>query len=392
MKLARWMQNAKPSFIREILKFTQMPDVISFAGGMPAPELFPVDEMTEVMVQAMKESGRYVMQYAPTEGDSLLRTTLAQRLTADRNPAGPDDILLVNGSQHALDLLAKAFIDPGDVVLVENPTYLGALQAFRPYGPRIIPVPTDDEGMVPEHLEALLAREQPKFVYVMPTFQNPRGTTMGLERRQRLVELCKQADVPIVEDDPYGELRYRNERLPHLRSMWDQAIYLGTFSKIMAPGLRLGWIVAPPAILNAFKLGIQATALNISPMTQRIAALMMQRPTFDQHLDKLRSFYAERMHAMLDCLKEFPAGTTWSDADGGLFIWVTLPQGIRSFDLVPKALDRKVAFVPGEPFFAAEGGESSMRLNFSNSTPDQIREGMRRLREAIESMVPVGTK
>ncbi|HWI64903.1 MAG TPA: PLP-dependent aminotransferase family protein [Symbiobacteriaceae bacterium] len=389
MKLARWMQNAKPSFIREILKFTQMPDVISFAGGMPAPELFPVDEMSEVMVQAMKESGQYIMQYAPSEGDPLLRKTLAERLTADRNPAGPDDILLVNGSQHALDLLAKAFIDPGDAVLVENPTYLGALQAFRPYAPNIIPVPTDEEGMVPEHLEALIAKEHPKFVYVMPTFQNPRGTTMSLRRREQLVSICKQADVPIVEDDPYGELRYRGERLPHLRSMWDQAIYLGTFSKIMSPGLRLGWVVAPPAILNAFKLGIQATSLNISPMTQRIAALMMNRPTFDQHLDRLRKFYAERMFAMLECLNDFPEGTTWSPADGGLFVWVTLPGGIRTFDLVQYALDRKVAFVPGEPFFAGEGGESSMRLNFSNSTPEQIRTGMARLKDAIESMMLV---
>lgn len=389
MKLARWVQNAKPSFVREILKFTQMPDVISFAGGMPAPELFPVEEMTEVMVQAMKESGRYVMQYAPTEGDPMLRSVLAERLVADRNPATADDILLVNGSQHALDLIAKAFIDPGDVVLVETPTYLGALQAFRPYHPNIIAVPTDDEGMVPEHLEAMLSQHQPKFVYVMPTFHNPRGTTMGLERRKAIVALCKAADVPIIEDDPYGELRYRGERLPHLRELWDQAVYLGTFSKIMCPGIRLGWIVAPPAILNAVKLGIQATALNISPMTQRIAALLMKRPTFDQHLDKLRKFYGERMHVMLDCLQEFPEGTTWSEADGGLFVWVTLPAGVLAMDLVPKALERKVAFVPGEPFYAAEGGESSMRLNFSNSTPDQIREGMGRLREAIETLMPV---
>lgn len=389
MKLARWVQNAKPSFVREILKFTQMPDVISFAGGMPAPELFPVEEMTEVMVQAMKESGRYVMQYAPTEGDPMLRSVLAERLVKDHNPATADDILLVNGSQHALDLIAKAFIDPGDVVLVETPTYLGALQAFRPYHPNIIAVPTDEEGMVPEALESLLAQHQPKFVYVMPTFHNPRGTTMGPERRKAIVALCKKADVPVIEDDPYGELRYRGERLPHLREMWDQAVYLGTFSKIMCPGIRLGWIVAPPAILNAVKLGIQATALNISPMTQRIAALLMKRPTFDQHLDKLRKFYGERMHVMLDCLKEFPEGTTWSEADGGLFIWVTLPEGVLAMDLVPKALERKVAFVPGEPFYVAEGGESSMRLNFSNSTPDQIREGMGRLREAIETLLPV---
>jgi DNA-binding transcriptional MocR family regulator len=389
MELASWTKNAKPSFIREILKFTQMPDVISFAGGMPAPELFPVEEMTQVMVKAMTESPTYVMQYAPSEGDPLLRSVLAERLTAQNNPAGPDDILLANGSQHALDLLGKALLDQGDAVLVENPTYLGALQAFRPYHPKLVPVATDDEGMVPEALAEAIQREHPKFVYVMPTFQNPRGTSMGLARRQQIVAVCKQAGVYLVEDDPYGELRYAGERLPNLRYWWDEVIYLGTSSKILAPGLRLGWIVAPPSIMNAFKLGVQATSLNISPMTQRFAALMMQRPSFNEHLARLRTFYAERMFTMLECLKEFPEGTTYSKPDGGLFVWATLPGGIRSMDLVNAAVQRKVAFVPGEPFYAAEGGESSMRLNFSNSTPAQIRVGMKRLCEAIESMMVV---
>lgn len=390
MKLARWTQSAKPSFIREILKVTQMPDVISFAGGLPAPELFPVADLSRLHAQALAEDGPRLLQYSPTEGDPLLRSILSRRLTERQNPAGPDDIIFCNGSQHGLDLVAKAFIDPGDAVLVEDPTYLGALQAFRPYGTRLIAVPTDEQGMVPEHLEALIEREQPKLVYVMPTFQNPRGTSMGEKRRQEIAAICKAADVCLVEDDPYGELRFRGTHLPAMRHYWDQAIYLGTFSKVMAPGLRLGWIVAPPNLMGAIKLGIQSTCLNINPLSQRVAAMMLADPVFETHMDRIRSFYGERMEVMLDCLRTgFPEGMTWTEPEGGLFIWATMPDGVRSMELVQFALERKVAFVPGEPFYVGAGGEHSMRLNFSNSTPDQIREGMQRLRDAIDAVMAV---
>jgi len=388
MQVARWVQESKPSFIREILKVTSQPHIISFAGGLPAPELFPLTDMAKAFADALAKDGARALQYSVSEGDPVLRAALADRLNARGTPCEADDILLTNGSQHGLDLVAKALLDPGDVVLVEDPTYLGALQAFRPYQPRLVPVASDDEGMLPEALEAALAREQVKLVYTLPTFQNPRGTTMSLRRRIQIVDLCRAAQVALVEDDPYGELRYRGESLPGLRQFWDQVIYLGTFSKTMAPALRLGWIVAPPSLMPALKLGVQATCLNVGALTQQVAASVLRSPTFESHLRRLRVEYGERMGCMLAELpRVFPAGTTWSEPDGGLFIWVTLAGGLRSIDLVQSALDEGVAFVPGEPFYVAGGGEACLRLNFSNSTPTQIREGMDRLYRALR--VPV---
>lgn len=384
MQLARWVSDMKPSFIREILKVTAQPGIISFAGGLPAPELFPVPELAEAFAAALAEQGGQMLQYSPSEGDAGLRRVLSQHLTRRGTPAAPDEILLVNGSQHGLDLIAKALIDPGDVVLVENPTYLGALQAMRPYSPRIYGVDSDEEGMLPEALAMAIRQYQPKLVYVMPTFQNPRGTSMGPARRAALAAVCKEAEVALVEDDPYGELRYRGEHQPGLRSYWDQAIYLGTFSKTLAPGLRLGWVVAPPALMGALRLGLQATALHVGTLTQRVAAMLLEWPGYPAHIERLQRVYGERLACMLEQLRlHFPAGTTWSEPDGGLFVYVTLPPGFRALDLFEPAIAQGVAFVPGQPFFVDGGGESSMRLNFSNSTPEQIREGMARLGRAM---------
>ena len=336
---------------------------------------------------ALEEQGNQVLQYSPSEGDPELREVLAAHLSVRGIPALPDEILLTNGSQHGLDLVAKALLDPGDAVLVEDPTYLGALQAFRPYRPRLVPVPSDDEGVLPEALASALATEHPKLVYLMPTFQNPRGTSMGLGRRAAVAEVCRAADVALVEDDPYGELRYRREPLPGLRHYWDQAIYLGTFSKTLAPSLRLGWVAAPPTLMPALTLGLQSTCLNVGALTQRVAAMMLRGREYPGHLQRLRTAYGERMLCMLEQLRtHFPCGTTWSEPDGGLFIWVGLPDRLRSLDLLPAALDQGVAFVPGEPFFASGGGESNLRLNFSNSTPEQIVEGMARLDRTWRSL------
>ena len=388
MQLARWVQESKPSFIREILKVTSQPHVISFAGGLPAPELFPASELAAAFAGALATDGARALQYSVSEGDPDLRAALAARLTGRGTPCDADDILLTNGSQHGLDLVAKAMLNPGDVVLVEDPTYLGALQAFRSYQPRFVPVDSDGEGMLTEALAEALGREPVKLVYTLPTFQNPRGTTMTLRRRREIVDLCRAAGVALIEDDPYGELRYRGEPLPGLRQFWDEVIYLGTFSKTMAPALRLGWVVAPSALMPALKLGLQATCLNVGALTQQVATTVLGSPTFESHLHRLRGEYGERMRCMLAELpRVFPEGTTWSEPDGGLFIWVTLAGGLRSVDLVQAALDEGVAFVPGEPFYAAGGGESSLRLNFSNSTPEQIREGMRRLSRAVGALV-----
>ncbi len=387
MRLARWTAEVKPSFIREILKVTAQPGIISFAGGLPAPELFPVPELARAFARALKEDGPKMLQYSPSEGEPELRAVLAARLNARGIPSRPDEILLTNGSQHGLDLVAKALLDPGDAVLMENPTYLGALQAFRPYRPRLVPVASDDQGMLPEALEAAIAAERPKLVYVMPNFQNPRGSSMGPQRRAAVAEICREAGVALVEDDPYGELRYRHQGQPGLRDFWDQTIYLGTVSKTLAPALRLGWVVVPPELMPALKLGLQATCLNVGALTQRVAAMVLGGPDYPEYLQRLRAAYGARMFCMLEELeRQFPAGTVWTQPDGGLFIWVNLPDGLRSYDLVTKALDRGVAFVPGQPFFIGEGGESSLRLNFSNSTPEMIREGMTRLAEAIRDL------
>lgn len=389
MKLAHWVQNSGPSFIREILKVTQQQGVISFAGGLPAPELFPVKDIMELYQQVLSERGNLVLQYSPSEGEPQLREAVSKQLHVKGMRVHMDDVLITNGSQHGLDLIGKSFINPGDTVFVESPTYLGALQAFIPYQPRFVTIQTDEEGMIPEALAVALHEYQPKFIYLVPTFQNPTGRTMGLQRREQIVHLCQSAGVPIVEDDPYSDLRFRGAPVSSLRSLWDEVIYLGTLSKTIAPGMRLGWIVAPKSIMYALKLSMQATSLNVSALAQHVAALVLSDPKHEQHLKIIRTSYAERMHFMLNSLKsEFPHGTTWVRPDGGLFIWVTLPDGIRSLDLVEPALQNGVAFVPGSPFYVGGGGEFTMRLNFSNSSPEQIQVGMSRLGKAIQQVRP----
>ena len=386
MELAHWTNNLAPSFIREILKVTQQPGVISFAGGLPAPELFPAADLARLFAQMLSEPG--ALQYSPTEGEPVLREVLAAHLSTRGTPAQPEQILLTNSSQHGLDLVAKALLDPGDTVLVENPTYLGALTAFRPYRPRVVPLACDEEGPLPSVLTAALQAERPKLVYLMPTFQNPRGTTMGAQRRAAIIALCQAADVAVVEDDPYGDLRYRGEAQPGLRHYWDQVIYLGTQSKTVAPGLRLGWVVAPPALMPALKIGLQATCLNVGALIQRVVARFISEPGYPVHLGRIRSVYHQRMRQMVDGLRQhFPAGTRWQEPEGGLFIWVELPGGLRSVELLKRAVAEGVVFVPGQFFFAAGGGESSLRLNFSNATPEQIQHGMAGLGRAAAGLL-----
>lgn len=389
MELATWVGKTQSSFIREILKVTAQPEVISFAGGLPAPELFPAAELARAFSAALAGHSAQVLQYSPSEGDPRLRAALAELLTGRGIPATAGEILLTNGSQHGLDLVAKALLDPGDAVLVENPTYLGALQAFQPYRPRLVAVDSDEEGMRPDALAAAIAREHPKLVYVMPTFQNPRGTSIGPARRAEIAAVCRAAGVVLVEDDPYGDLRYRGTPLPGLRSHWDQAVYLGTFSKTMAPGLRLGWVVAPPELMPALKLGLQATCLNVGTLTQHVVADLLAWPGYGAHLDRLRAIYKERMDTMLAGLeRHFPPGTRWTRPEGGLFIWVRLPGELRALELLEAALARKVAFVPGAPFYVGAPDESTLRLNFSNSSPERIEEGMARLGQALAELRP----
>jgi len=386
-------ERMRASDIREILKVTAQPDIISLAGGLPAPELFPVDEYRRAFEWLLETDGPAALQYGPSEGYGPLREFVAERMTRFKMPCSADDVLITNGSQQALDLLGKVFLDPGDAVLVEKPTYLGALQAFNQYQPTFVAVPMDDDGMQVDLVERALSRNgggrgqhRIKFIYALPNFQNPTGRSMSLERRQRLVELASQHGIPIVEDDPYGELRYEGKHLPTLKSLDRDGtvIYLGTFSKILAPGLRLGWVVGGPEAVEALLHGKQPSDLHTG-MAQQMATYLVAKDGFvDRHVEKVKDFYRERRDVMLQAIEEhFPSDAHHTRPAGGLFVWAELPPHIDTRELLLEAIKDKVAFVPGQGFHSDHSGTNTMRLNFSNVPPDLVREGIRRLGSAI---------
>ncbi len=388
----------KSSIIRELLKLTQDPDLISFAGGLPAPELFPVKEFEEASQKVLKEHGSKALQYSPTEGYMPFRELIAERMNRDGIPVSADQILITSGSQQALDLTGEVFLDPGDTVLLERPSYLGAIQAWAAYQVRFKGAEIDQEGVRIEAVEDALMTG-PKLMYILPNFQNPGGTTLTLERRERLVELSEQFGVPIIEDDPYGALRYEGESLPPIAAIdarsngesLEHVIYLGTFSKILAPGLRLGWVAAKPEVLRYYIQAKQGQDLHTSILTQMVAYEVSRNGFLDRHIQRIREVYGERRNLMLDAMKRyFPEGVTWTAPQGGLFLWATLPDGMDTEPLFKQAIQEKVAFVPGYVFYAPEIGReplrNSMRLNFSNARPEQIEEGIRRLGRAIEKM------
>src|SRR5438132_3966531 len=387
---AQRAEGMRASDIREILKVTAQPDVISLAGGLPAPELFPIDEYRRAFEWILETDGAQALQYGPSEGYRPLRTLLAERLSGFGMRSGPDDILITNGSQQALDLIAKMLLDPGDAVLVEKPTYLGALQAFNQYQATYAAVPMDEDGMQVDEVERMLSRRggrRIKLIYALPNFQNPTGRSMSLARRRRLVELASAFGVPIVEDDPYGELRYEGEPLPTLKSLDTTGcvMYLGTFSKILAPGLRLGWIVASPEAMEVLLHGKQPADLHTG-MAQQMATYQVARDGFlDTHVPRIRAFYKERRDVMLSALAEhFPANAHYTRPAGGLFVWAELPRHVDTRELLLDAVQERVAFVPGQGFHSDYSGSNTMRLNFSNVPPDQLREGVRRLGRAIQ--------
>jgi 2-aminoadipate transaminase len=381
-------ERMRASDIREILKVTAQPDVISLAGGLPAPELFPVDEYRRAFEWVLETDGAQALQYGPSEGYRPLREVLAQRLTRFGMPSSADDILITNGSQQALDLLGKVFLDPGDAVLVERPTYLGALQAFNQYQPTYVAVGMDDDGMQVDQVERALQSKHHriKLIYALPNFQNPTGRSMSLERRAQLVEVARRFGVPVVEDDPYGELRYEGEHLPTLKSLDRDGlvIYLGTFSKILAPGFRLGWIVAGPEVLETLLHAKQPSDLHTG-MAQQMATWQVARDGFvDSHVEHIKAFYRERRDVMLRALEEhFPPDAHFTRPAGGLFVWAELPSFIDTRELLQDAVREKVAFVPGQGFHSDHSGTNTMRLNFSNVPPELLREGIRRLGHAI---------
>jgi 2-aminoadipate transaminase len=390
------------SAIRDLLKVTQRPGMISFGGGLPAPDLFPVQRFEEACHKVLSQSSASALQYGQTEGYSPLRQFVADNIARHGIKTKPDNVLITSGSQQALDLLGKLLIDTGDRVLVEAPTYLGALQAFRVFAADFVSVPIDDRGLRTELLEKPL-RSDPKFMYVLPNFQNPAGTTLSEDRRVELVSLAERYGVPIIEDDPYGELRYEGDHLTPLLALDRKSlprdssytsgnvIYLSTFSKTLAPGLRLGWIVAPPEVIGKLAQLKQGADLHTSTFNQFVAYEVARDGFLEEHVEQIRKVYRERRDVMLDALQQyFPPGVTWTHPQGGLFLWVTLPAGLDIQAILKSALEQNVAFVPGDSFFAdnkagrGRSRPSHMRLNFSNAAPDQIREGIRRLSAAVK--------
>jgi 2-aminoadipate transaminase len=377
----------KRSVIRELLKFTEMPDVISFAGGLPAPEVFPVREFREACAFVLDEMPQRALQYSSTEGFLPLRRWLADKVGKYGVPAVPENILLTNGSQQALDLLGKVFIGPGDTVLTEAPTYLGALQAWTPYEPRFITVPLDDDGMQVDKTAELLKRETAKFIYVLPNFHNPAGTTLSQERRNQLVTLAAKHNLFIVEDDPYGELRFEGEDIPPIIALHkENTIYLGTFSKTLAPGIRLGWIIAPEIVMDKLVQAKQGADLHTGTFVQMVAYDIASRGILKQHVVTIRQVYRERRDVMLQTMAEhFPPQVTWTRPQGGLFLWVRCPEGVDTEQMLAKAVEQRVAYVPGFAFYPDGRGRNAMRLNFSCMAPSQIREGIERLARVLKN-------
>ena len=382
------MNELKASDVRELLKLTARPEVISFAGGMPAPELFPVDDINTATAAVLHENGRAALQYGPTEGYLPLRKQIADRLAAKNGiHTDADHIMITAGSQQGLDYCARLFLNPGDVVVMESPSYLGAISAFKPCQPKFVEVPTDDGGMIMEELDRILATtENVKMIYVIPDFQNPTGRTWDLDRRHRFMEIINKYEIPVVEDNPYGELRFEGEYMPALKSLDTKGlvIYLGTFSKILAPGYRLGWVCADDAILSKFNFMEQAASLQASTIGQMEVAKWIDMFDLDGHVTKIRECYRKRRTVMLDTLeRELPKECTFTHPDGGLFAWVVLPEYMDAKDLQMKCLARKVAFVPGGSFFPNGGHENTLRLNYSCMPEDKIVKGITALCQTI---------
>ena len=384
--MARRTARMKGSAIRELLKITMQPDVISLAGGLPAPELFPIQEFKEACEHTLDHDGQLALQYGPTEGYPPLKELLAGSIRKHGVPAQPGNVLITSGSQQALDLIGRLFIDSGDKILIDAPTYVGAIQAWQVYGPQFVTIPIDERGMDPDRVEAALRQHEIKFMYVLPNFQNPGGTTIPYERRQRLVELAAEHDTFIIEDDPYGQLRFWGEDVPPLISMdSSNVMYLSTFSKILSPGIRLGWIVASEEVITRLGQAKQGADLHTNSFVQFVACRIAEQGFIEGHIKRLRIAYRERCEAMLAAMEEhFPPGVTWTHPQGGLFLWVKLPDSIDGEELLAVALQEKVAFVPGTAFYPdGAGGRHSIRLNFSKPTPEEIREGVRRLGRAM---------
>ena len=388
-RFSSFAQTLQSSDIAELLALTEKPEVISFAGGLPAPELFPIEEMKKVDEAIYNEEGRQAVQYGTTEGYVPLREEICKRM---KNKffvdCKPQDVVVTTGSQQALFILSQILVDKDQTILMESPSYMGAIMAFDPVRPKYTEVPTDDQGIVPEELEKILAADDSiRMIYVIPEFQNPTGITWPLERRKAFMDIINKYDVVVLEDDPYGEIRYDIEKLPSLKSMDTQGkvVFLGSFSKIFMPGLRLGWIVANPEIIDKFVKFKQAVDLGTSTFGQRQAAYFLKMYDMEEHIAQINALYAKRRDLMYQSMeKYFPEGVSFTYPQGGLFTWVTLPEQIDATELMPKCLAKNVAYVPGGIFYPNGGNKNHFRLNYSNMPEDRIVEGIKRLGDVLK--------
>ncbi|MFE1837066.1 aminotransferase-like domain-containing protein [Streptomyces sviceus] len=388
--LAARARSVGGSPVRDILAVTARPEVINFAGGLPAPELFDAEGIADAYRAVLADVPERALQYSTTEGEPVLRAALAERMSVRGLATDADDVLVTTGSQQALSLLATALIEPGDTVLVESPCYLAALQAFGFAGARVVAVPGDDEGPDPVALEELVVRERPKLLYTVPTFQNPTGRTMSAGRRAAVASVAARCGLWIVEDDPYGELRFEGERVPWIAAheeVRDRVVLLGSFSKVMAPGLRLGWLRAPGELRRACAVAKQAADLHTPTVNQLAAARYLADRDLDAHVRRVAGVYGERRDAMLAGLAEaLPEGSAWTRPEGGMFLWARLPSSYDTTALLPQVVARNVAYVPGAPFYAGDPDRSTLRLCFVTQTPEEIGEGLRRLGEAFRAV------
>jgi 2-aminoadipate transaminase len=387
-KLAQRAEKMNPSVIREILKVTEKPGIISFAGGLPSPQTFPIDAMREASERVLRDDGKAALQYAASEGYAPLREWVAQDLLKQGMNVSPDQVLITTGSQQGLDLVAKILIDAGSRILVETPTYLGALQAFTPMEPVAVGVNSDDHGVDADDLRAKVGAgaDKARFVYLLPNFQNPTGRTMTEARRAAVAQVAIDTGLPIIEDNPYGDLWFDAPPAPSLSSRHPEgSVYLGSFSKILAPGLRLGYLVAPTALYPKLLQAKQAADLHTPSFNQRVVAEVLKDGFIERHVPTIRALYKQQCEAMLAALDREMAdlGLSWNRPVGGMFLWVQLPKGLKAIPLLAKAVDKGVAFVPGSAFYAEGANESTLRLSFVTATVEQINTGMSALAAAI---------
>lgn len=389
------VKRSKRSAIREILKLTQQPEIISFAGGLPAPESFPIDDLKEVVNQVLYNDGAAALQYDATEGLKELRETLVKKYQDEGVNCSIDNLIITTASQQGLDLLGRVFLNKGDKVICGLPSYLGGISAFMSYGAQMVGVPLDDKGMRADALESRLKElkaknEKPKFIYIIPDFQNPAGITMPKERRQQIIDLALEYDVLIVEDSPYREIRFEGEHQPMMYQMdtTGHVITLGTFSKIVAPGFRIGWVLADPKVLDKMVVSKQSADLCTPTFVQKIAAKYLKSPQFQKNLKQTIDLYHKRRDIMLEGFRRYmPEGVSWTEPEGGLFLFVTLPEYMNAEELFFKAVEKKVAYVIGQVFYADGSGKNTLRLNFSFVNEEQNREGVKRLAEVIKEEI-----